>query len=481
MIALVSTANFLLHVDILGRNVSILDFRSTEYYGISWTPGSSSLILSHSGLKNETLIDLETYAKSEQGWISFGEERTSAFLSQPHQILCCSDNRVVCTNTGRNRLVAIDLKSPGHFHEAGITDRRWDRLGLQGPFGDHLNSIFEYEGRLYAIAHGHHTGSSLAVFSYPELALLSVTPVSARTGLHNVFVTNSNQILSCHSEAGALIDIASETLLWEAGSPVYTRGMAATDDLIILGESARTSRDQRRHSMSALWLIDRRSWRTVDYIALGPFGGVHEVRIVDEPDLAHHRTPLADPEKLLLKATLDEIRKTKKAEADKAFAARQIWSALNLVFGAPENTGDGWKHAGVDGLCLAIRQAGNSAPWEIDYEIDVGGHVSFIFDYQGKGGDTNMVAFLLQPSVERVTLTIWEEAGAGWMVRKLVRTHALPPKGRLNVDRSASTVTLKIDGKKIYSGKVSSPGNATGASGIRWQNAAVRPVQSGAH
>ncbi|TPN82700.1 hypothetical protein FJ987_10820 [Mesorhizobium sp. CU2] len=476
MIILVATTSFVLYVETNTRNVTVIEYFKPEYYGISWFRGSSSITLSHSGIDNGTLKDLETYATSEQGWVSFDNRKTETFLSQPHQILCCSDGRVVCTNTGRNRLVAIDLRLRGHFQEAGISERRWDRLSLQGPFGDHLNSVFEHEGKLYAIAHGHSTGSCLAVFSYPELALLSITPVPARTGLHNVFVTDSNQILSCHSEAGALIDIKNGALLWEAGSPVYTRGMAATDELIVLGESVRTGRDLRRGSMSGLWFIDRRTHRAIDYMALGPFGAVNEVRIADEPDLAHHGVPLVNPEKLLLSAPLDDVRKQKMLVANNVLAARQLWSGFELVFGSPETTNNGWKSAGGT-LCLAVKVAGDRSPWEVDYEIDVGGHLSFIFDYQGKGGDNNMVAFLLQPGVEHVTLTIWEEAGSGWAVRKPVRTHALPSKGRLAVSQVASAVTLKIDGRKVFSGTVPSAGRVTGVSGIRWTSSTVRPVQ----
>lgn len=480
MICLVSTPNFILHVDIRSRDVTVLECYRPEYYGMSWLSGSSSLVTSHSGLDNETLRDLDTYAMSEKGWISHGMGKTYPFLSAPHQILCCSDGRIVCTNTGRNRLVAIDPSTPGHFHEVGISERRWDRLSLEGPLGDHLNSIFEHEGKLYAIAHGHNAGSSLAVFSYPELVLLSVTPVVARTGLHNVFVSNPDQILSCHSEAGAVIDIASGTLLWEAGTPIYTRGLAATDDLILIGESMKTGRDLRRSSMSGLWIIDRRTWRAIDYMALGPFGVVNEVRIIDEPDLAHHGTPLAEPGKLLLETALQVTRRTRLNAAESVVAARQLWKGFNFVFGCPETTSVGRKYAN-EALCLAIRRPlENTDTWELDYEITPNGHISIVFDYHGKGGDTDMTAFLLQIATDGVTLTRWEEAGNGWVMLEQIRTHALPPKGRIAVKQSANMVVLAIGGQQIYSGNATSSRGAIGSSGIRWLNAAIIPVNDSA-
>ena len=108
MLALVATPRFLLLVDLESRRVSVIEDGRQEYYGITWRPGGDQLILSHSGLDNESLVDLESYALSEVGWISAGPLHSSRFLSQPHQILCGPDGRVICTNTGRNSVVVID-------------------------------------------------------------------------------------------------------------------------------------------------------------------------------------------------------------------------------------------------------------------------------------------------------------------------------------------------------------------------------------
>ncbi len=125
MKALVSTVQFLLLVDLEDHSVTILENENPEYYGISWFPGTDRIVLSHSGLDNNSLIDLASYAQSERGWISDGQRKSTPFLSQPHQILCASDGRIVCTNTGRNCLVIVDLDQPGHFHEIRISEARW--------------------------------------------------------------------------------------------------------------------------------------------------------------------------------------------------------------------------------------------------------------------------------------------------------------------------------------------------------------------
>ena len=140
--ALVATTGYLLLVDLQSRKVLPLERKRPEYYGISWFPGEDELVLSHSGVNNSDLVDISSYAQSEQGWLSKGVKNSRRFLSQPHQILCAPDGRVISTNTGRNVISVVDLNRSSVFQEAGISDARWDRLALDRITGDHLNSVF---------------------------------------------------------------------------------------------------------------------------------------------------------------------------------------------------------------------------------------------------------------------------------------------------------------------------------------------------
>ena len=477
MRALVSTMQQLLHVDLATREVVVLDNDRPEYYGITWEPGSDALILSHSGIDNATLLSLEAYATSEKGWLSFPGGKTETFLSQPHQIQWCSDGRVVATNTGRNRLVAIDPRKRGQFQEAGLSESRWDRLGIGGPYGDHLNSVFEHDGKLYAIANGHAQGSRLAIFTYPDMTLVSSDPVPGRTGLHNIFVTSQGQQLSCHSEAAALVDLTSGSMIWEAGTPIYTRGMAATDDFIFLGESAKTGRDLRRSSMSGLWMIDRKTWRTSDYFPLGPYGAVHDVRIIDEVDHAHHGTPLRNAEQFRGTTAHDTFRKHKLARSEAAQATRRQWAGYDIVLGTAETDLAGWKHS-HDGLTIATRQRSAADIWEFDYAIEPDGHLSVIVDYNGSGGDSGMTAFLAQSSGAKADLTEWREAGAGWTAVRGLQSQKLPTRGRAKITCKNGRFTMSVDNALVHSCTLP-PSALAHLTGIRWLKASVRPVTNG--
>lgn len=480
MHALVATTRFLLLVDVSTRKVTPLEGGRPEYYGISWFPGGDRLVLTHSGLDNAELVDLQSYARSETGWISHGEGASMPFLSQPHQMLCASDGRVVCTNTGRNAISVIDLRRPGHFQEARVGNARWDRLSIGGETADHLNSVFERHGKLYVIAHRHDKGAMLAVFDYPELGLISLTPVPKKTGLHNIWVNDEGMYVSCHSEAGCIIDIAGDRVLWDSGSPVYTRGLAASAEFVLVGESQKLGRDLRRSSMSGLWVIERETWRAVDYINLGPYGAVNEVRLVDVVDHAHHGHPFNGLNGLFARNLQLEIATERLQAAATAAGARARWAHLELLLGAPTSDSGGGRSASSEQICLAVAKQHWRDRLVFDYRLDASvgkAHVSAVADYSGSGGDKNMSAFLLQPAGDMAVLSLWQNDGQGWKRLPGVVAERLPLHGRMEIARQDGDVVIGIERESILRLEAARFGIGNGPFGMRWLGARVVPEE----
>ena len=480
MKALVATPNFILLVDVANRTVTPLESGNGEYYGISWFPGARDIVTSHSGLDHLQIISLEDYAKSELGWIASGSWRTEPFLSAPHQILCASDGRVVCTNTGRNCITVIDPRRPCHWQEARLSSARWDRLSAEDYVGDHLNSVFERDGKLYVLAHGFRKGSFLATFAYPEMRLLSREPIPRRTGLHNVWVTRDGQRIGCHSEAGAVLDLATGEVLWEAGVPIYTRGLAATDEVVLVGESEKSGRADRRGSMSGLWVLDRRTWRTVDYLCLGPFGVVHEIRLLDRPDDAHHGHPLEDSGRLLARDLRERCAAERLAAAAATFASRAAWSGYEIAFGTPQADQRGFRLASPQDLCLALR-GGAEAGLDVafDYELRGGGgpsHVGAVGHYRGGGSDSDMRAVLLAHGGESATASIWEQDGSCWSEVAGKHCIGLPLSGCASLHMTDEGYVFTVGGRRVLAWEADGRHGKHGRSGIRWINAAVRPA-----
>jgi hypothetical protein len=484
MFAAVTTASALLLVDLATREVLPIEQGRTEYYGISWFPDSQSLVLSHSGLDNTALVDLESYALSETGTLSHGAVTTAQFLSQPHQILCASDGRVVCTNTGRNAITVVDLDRPGCLQEVRLSEAKWDRFA--GPaVGDHLNSVFERDGELHVIAHRFDRGSLVAVFSYPEMEIRSITPVEGRTGLHNIWLTEDGLTITCDSGHGALLDLSTQQVLWECGrSATYTRGLAASGETVLVGESESTARDGRRASGGAVWVLDRSRWTAIDYIPLGPYGEVREVRLLDVVDEAHHGVPFAGLEALRLVDERDIVTRERLAMAGAARCASTLWQGFTLVFGRGLPTGNGWRIAADDEVCLALEQISPTPQrLEFDYSMSTeSSHVAFVIGYDGGGADRNMVALLLQSSTSGTSVSVFRHGGTEWTQEETV---TLPPDagpkgaGTLRLDRTEVGASVAVDGTTAL--EVAADRLPAGPIGIRWLGAMVRPVGSGSN
>ncbi|RON57272.1 hypothetical protein [Pseudomonas frederiksbergensis] len=480
--AIVATAEYLLLVDLSSKRVIPLESERPEYYGVSWFPGGNELVLSHSGIDNNKLMDIHSYANSELGWLSHGQYRSDSFLSAPHQIICASDGRVVSTNTGRNAITALDLNKPGHFQEKKLSEARWDRLSVQEIKGDHLNSLFEKDGHLYVVAHGHHNGSLLAVLTYPELELVSLEPIEGRTGLHNIWVSDEGQKIACHSNIGALIDVDSNRIVWEAGSPIFTRGLAVTTDFMVVGESQMTGRNLRRSSMSGLWILERDSYKPLDYFCLGPYGAVNEVRLLNVSDLAHHGHIFPFVSELIEDSLFDRKSEERLTTCQRLINAQSDWADMELIYGGPKQLADGGKEAQPDTLCLIKQLKGSDQTekcLEFSYTLDStssDAHVGVV-TYQGSGGDTDMHALLIKPfNAIEAGLVFWTNNGVEWAQDPSVNIPGLPYSGVIRVVADERSLEFYVDSKLVLSLSAERLPFLKGALGVRWIGSTIRRI-----
>jgi hypothetical protein len=479
--AIVATVRALLLVELKSKRITPIEWNRPEYYGITWRPEGSDLILSHSMLDNNELRDVSSYALSEVGVLSEGALTTQPFLSQPHQISYASDGRIICTNTGRNSISIFDPAKPNLMQEARVSDVRWDRLSAEDAPGDHLNSVFEKDGVLYAIAHRHGKGSALAKFSFPALELLAVEPVKNRTGLHNIWVTDDGQEISCHSESGSVIDLGSGEVLWDSGSPVYTRGLAASGDFVLIGESERARRDSRRHSMSGLWLIDRNTWQATDYFYLGSYGAVHEVRLLNIRDEAHHGHLFSGLNTLLKRDLRRDMAAERLSASNRAQQAKALWKSFDLIFGSPVPTENGGQVANAGNLCLLVQRAQDQSDRKLEFSFSIASsegesHMAIVA-YRGQGGDADMDALLIQRVSEtEAEMSHWIHDGRCWSRRDETAIAGLPLSGDVRFLASSEGINLQINGKSFSGTCLEDFPMDSGALGIRWIGATVWPT-----
>lgn len=219
---------------------------------------------------------LRKFASTEGGEIliydSLGVKRylRADELSDVH-FLVWHEGNLVLANTGRNEIVWL---TPG-----GEVARRWRAPGENDSW--HLNDICVKNGRLLACAFGRYRRSR----EYKERMLAGDGIIfdveTGRDLLTGLCMPHSPRFFDnawavCNSKL-------AEVLQMEEGSGVvirklkldgFTRGLAVTDDLILVGES------DNRHSsggqMAAIAVISRRNWERLARISV-PFREISDI------------------------------------------------------------------------------------------------------------------------------------------------------------------------------------------------------------
>lgn len=293
MLLLVTPCQILQCDETTGR-VRLLRAGDGEYYGLSWGP-AGTVVVSHSGLDHDAFQTHEDYTRPPTGYVSIhtgeGERRTRldspAGLVAPHQIELV-DELIVATNTGRNCIVLYDLNGR-LVRERRLVEARWD-VNPDGSKGNHFNSVHRTGDRLWVVSHNFERPSCVWELSWPGLETVQVHETRARWA-HNFWVGEYGPVV-CNSKDGSLLSITTNETIWKAPEDhAITRGLAVLGDHIFVGRSAYAPRGERKFATGGLWVIDRKSLKTLESYVFPGVGCINEVRGCDGRDEAHVETP----------------------------------------------------------------------------------------------------------------------------------------------------------------------------------------------
>ncbi len=490
MKALVATNTQLLYVDLATAHVKIVESHRANYYGISWWQYSEHPVLIHSGVHGPSLKTFADFAHSEQGYVSCGEKESQKFLSCPHQIVCATNGWLVIANTGRNRVTIYD-PSTEFFRDIRVTDCIWDRTESDNLCGEHLNSVHIKDDRLYVMAHGFHKKAYVLEYSYPDCKLIKKHDIKYLTGLHNIWVDHTGNMISCHSASGQLIELKTNEVLW-SGHASHVHGLAVTSDLIVIGDSEHAQRMDRTKTQCGLWLIDRTSLKTIDYIPLGVRGECHEVRILDIPDEAHHGIPFANIhaiEQLAKLSTENDnapqltLRRTEKLNSLRSQATADFASRMHLVIGAIESHENGWMTAQTENRyqsrLLAVSRQTPAGDFNIstDYRFQKNENFpeqnfSVIIGYRGSH-DSNMLAvFLHFTKVEGCHLYLMKNENHTWGAADLLLPE-IPRQGKISLRKAGNKLFVSCSDLEVVE-RILPAAEFEGAIGVRCHGAFFR-------
>lgn len=258
-----------------GRRAVVLEQERRAYYGISWH-GDRLYVGCECGQGDtSTILVLDPRLQ------------VVTYFSVPakhaHQILWHRGSLLV-TSTETNEILAVDLETGDSrpvFHTKGKV--------VEGIGEDHVNSLWaDPAGRLHVVEH-----RQSAKFDRPSRfrVLDEHFSIEFEVGLglaaHNVYVEDGIWY-ACDSLAGDLmrIDFAQQRLRRKALG-AFTRGLARpASGGFVVGLSDPGPREGRALGQTRLARLDA-DLNVVDEVQLPIFGGVHEVRVLGEVDLAH--------------------------------------------------------------------------------------------------------------------------------------------------------------------------------------------------
>jgi hypothetical protein len=83
-------------------------------------------------------------------------------------------------------------------------------------------------------------------------------------------------------------------VVWSSGDGTsLVRGLAVGKDHILIGDTDRASRIDRNLAGGGVYIVDRSTMRTIDFIDFGNNGGTSEVRLLGEADECHNLPPFS--------------------------------------------------------------------------------------------------------------------------------------------------------------------------------------------
>jgi hypothetical protein len=267
---LVTTPLQVLMVDPANGHTSILRAGDGYYFGLTHHAGT--IVLSHSGGY------LQYFNRNRRPVQSIDH------LIQPHQIEWVGDT-VLVTNTGRNCLSVFDAQG-NLSRDVYLNEVRWDDKD-RGRLGNHFNSVHKVGESIYVVAHNYARPSEVWELTWPELQVANKYTTRAAWA-HNIWRCELG-LLICNSKEHSLYDVITGENIWQAGEETtITRGLAATQETIFVGQSLYSERKERYWKSGAIWIIDRKTLKTIEYLPLPGSGDIYEIRLVGVPDDCHN-------------------------------------------------------------------------------------------------------------------------------------------------------------------------------------------------
>lgn len=243
------------------------------YYGLTW---SKNYIYSSFNPQHRNVTEIEVF---DTNFFKVGQLNTEG-LQGVHQIFFW-DKELHVVNTSRDSVYVYAGDEVCHFNWTGDKEDK-----------HHINSLWIDNSYIFAVE-----GMTKHLKGVPSVQVLTHNYkrvkkhlLPAALQLHNVYVENGTLYSlgkfglvkkSLEEKRYQVIDLRQDL------PNGFLRGFARSRDNFYIGESAILPRDERVYGDSDILVLDN-EYRIIDTIKLKDTGQIHDIRIVNGPDLAHN-------------------------------------------------------------------------------------------------------------------------------------------------------------------------------------------------
>lgn len=244
------------------------------YYGITWD--SDYIYFGHRN-KQHPNVGIVSVMASDYSVIN----QVPGNFPDVHQILYAND-KLYITVTAHNSIAIFDGKE--------LIMKNWTSTTLDL---NHINSIW-FDDEYFWLCY-HNKISNQNIFHNSQIIKMDKELTSIieffefGKGIHNVYI-DDEWLYTCDSASNSLYALNIHTKEQKSVDiGMWIRGLAVTDDYIIVGGSIIGKNDEDRQKGDAkVYLLNRDTLEVLDIKLFKDIGAVYEIRIINEHDHAHN-------------------------------------------------------------------------------------------------------------------------------------------------------------------------------------------------
>ena len=271
---LLSGARDLILVD--GNKTRVLHTGYGIYYGISWD--KDNIYVAHRTGLHDIGPDVSMMDRNYKVTRSVPGD-----FSDVHQILYAND-KLYATVTSYNSIGVFDGNQTVLANWTGVKEDK-----------NHINSIW-FDGKYFWVGYHnfvakHGTSEYSRVVKVNQDLTTVLDAFDLGRDIHSVFV--DGDLLYVGDSANGRLTVLNMKTKKESFVDIgmWTRGIAVTDEYILVGASIFAPRRSRLLGHGQVSLLDRETLDIVDTRVFDDVGAVMEIRVVDQVDYAHNEIP----------------------------------------------------------------------------------------------------------------------------------------------------------------------------------------------